>query len=407
MTKPDQTSRSWFSLRRFCIFILLVASFCTAPLVIQRFQSLRLTRTIGNQGGEVSFRVSPLTGPDFYISPNLEPLIRPIRHISTTSSDVLKVNDQFIDSLGNQTKLASLYLGTEKHPTKMSDHSLITLTQYPLSTIIITGGNFTDKGVNEIVNISTLEYLGLHHLKITGAQFHTASHLKKLQFLDLSHTKITNRGLEKLSAIPNLIYLNLSHTCVNSAGLPHILNFQKLRRLNINNLPLSPESISCLAKMKKLYALSLQGASITDALIEQLSQAKQITHLTLIDTRLTDRGLISLGNMTNLEHLQIKNSAITDAGLEYLKTLKKLEYLDLSENQLTHVGLKYLSTLENLEILYMADTELTDSAKDSPLQIPQLKDIWVYGTKMSAAGIKSLRNAGIEVYTDQPKYSSH
>lgn len=378
LKKPSQ---SWFNLRNALVLLVLVAVVYFAPFIFQRGYSMVLTETIRRHGGSVNFTNGfCFNGYCLNLPSKLDAAVGGIDYILVQSSEDYPINDEFIDSLGNQPHLRYLYLGSEKHPSTLTDQSLVKITQYTLRVLKIAGGSISDSGFNNLEKISTLEWLILHDLDFTGEHLHCATNLKSLNVLRFSKLKITNAGMENLASLPNLECLNLNNIDFDGDGLRYLSKSKRLDLLNIDHSKIKAESLKHLIKIKPLRYLSLQGKSTKDEHVRQVANLKQITFLMLNDSQVTDQGLIPLTNMKNLDQLFLTNTHITDAGIKNLIHSPSLTKLEIS------------------------NTLITDQVKESLLKIPKLSKVNVSGTKLSSATIQSLRDSGIEVMMSKPGY---
>ncbi|QDU08057.1 hypothetical protein [Gimesia aquarii] len=377
----NKPSRPWFNLRNALVLLVLAVVIYFTPFVSQRGRSVVLAKTIRSHGGKVYF-ANPLCANGYCLKLplKLNDAIGTIYHISIQSSEDYPINDEFIDSLGDQSHLRDLHLGSDKHPTTITDLGLAKLSKYPLEILSIAGGSFTDSGLNVLEKIPTLKYLMLRDLDFSGDQFQCAPTLKNLKSLHFSDLSITDTGLENLASLPNLDYLDLNNTVIDGDGLRHLSKSKNLVCVNIDNSAIKADSLNHLIEVKSLRYLSLKGKATKDEHVRQVASLKQLTFLMLNDSEVTDQGLIPLTYMKNLHQLFLTNTHITDAGIKNLIHSPSLAKLELS------------------------NTLITDQVKESLLKIPNLSKVNVSGTKLSAVTIQSLRDSGIEVMTSKPGY---
>ncbi|WP_417384719.1 hypothetical protein [Gimesia sp.] len=363
----DHSSSPGLSRRRLYLSMTLglVLFICFVPLILKRWGPASLDDLIRSHGGEIEYS-HPWTS-------FLGPQFGGIKSISIPNSADYQIDDEFINSLGEQRHLSVLTLGNAENPSLVTDQGLTALKNYPLQYLSITGGSFTDSGFNQLQKIPTLSTLSLYDSEITGEQLQTTPAWTKLEILQLSGSKITDNGLKNISAIPNLFFLNISNSTFDEDSFRHLSNLTKLSDLNLNNSIFSAGSLRHLAAIKSLRALTMQGNAINDDHVKQIANVKQITFLMLDHSKVTDQGLVALQKIKNLEQLFLSHTNITDAGVKHLTEIKTLQRLDL------------------------ANTQITDAAMETLLQIPQLKELDLQDLRLSAATIESLRNAGIKV----------
>tara|TARA_R110002111_G_scaffold177322_1_gene243427 strand:+ start:63754 stop:64905 length:1152 start_codon:yes stop_codon:yes gene_type:complete len=381
MTKSDQPTRAWFSVRKLIALLLIAAVFFLAPSGLERWRTKALVETIRKNGGRVNlYHGLCFNGYCLQLPKQLDPFVGKIYSISLRKPTSFEINDAFIDSLSEHSKLYLLYLGDDKQPTTITDEGLDGITKHPLSHLYLSGGLMTDAGFNKLKLIPSLEYLDLHNLNFTGEQFDCALQMKKLKSIRLSGLTLSNQGLQNLAAIPNLNYLNIKESRIDADGLRHFSNSKKLFCLNFENIEIRPESLDYLAGVTSQRYLGLQGKSIDDSHAPHIAKLNQITFLMLHDSHVTDEGLIPLTKMQQLHTLFLANTPVTDKGINHLTHSPSLMLLDLS------------------------NTAVTDKVKESLLSIPKLQRVNLTGTNVSAKTIQTLQDAGIEVMTNKPGF---
>ncbi|QDT95739.1 leucine-rich repeat domain-containing protein [Gimesia aquarii] len=374
----EKPSRYWFNLRKLFVVLSLAAVFILIPFVMEQWRSRNLVKTIRSHGGQVQFgHGNCIYGICSIPHPKLAEFTGAIGSISIANSEDYPVNDAFIDSLGKQPHLYGLTLGNKENPTQLTDRGLAALTKYPLIQLGVTGGSITDAGCNVLGNLTTLKTLMLHDLSFTGEQFDCAPKLKNLNFLYLSDVKITDSGMENLASLPGLSYFDIDNTQFERDALRHLSKLKKLSSLRLRNSKIEPDTLKHLAGLKTLNYLTLKGKWVNDEHVRQLANLTQLKVLSLNSTQVADQGLIPLLNMKSLDSLSLTNSHITDEGLRHLTRLESLSRL----------GLSY--------------TQISDQSKEFLLKIPKLVEVSVYNTKLSAATIQSLRDSGINVFTEK------
>ena len=105
-----------------------------------------------------------------------------------------------------------------------------------------------------------------------------------------------------------------------------------------------------------------EGSRANDATLAEVSKLPRVKLLGLWDnTNVTERGYASIGHMKNLTWLSLQHSHLDDAGLRHLTGLKKLKGLELN------------------------NTLITDNSVEDLKKFPQIKELWISGTKISKA----------------------
>ncbi|MFK7921924.1 MAG: c-type cytochrome domain-containing protein [Bacteroidia bacterium] len=119
-----------------------------------------------------------------------------------------------------------------------------------------------------------------------------------------------------------------------------------------------------------LFALSMQlpAVRITDAtLVELLPYADAFSKISLVSAEITDEGLYTLSQMSQVRHLYLNKSCIKGEGLAYLTRLEQLETLNLSD-----------TFVDDKEVLHL-------------LEMPSLKQVYLYHAEVSLNVIEALQ----------------
>lgn len=337
-----QTGGPWFKLRNLFVLLFLLAVCAVCGLKIWLPKSL--ANSIRDHGGEIEFTRG--------IHPVIDRRFRRIRSITIPNSSEYPIDDQFIESLGEQSYLTVLSLGNSENPAALTDRGIVRLTDYPIQGLNITGGVISEPGWIALQKISSLGVLGLHDFELSVEQIPSPASWKSLYILQLTGSNLTDQDLKIISLIPNLIFLNISNNRIKGSGLRHLSKLKKLSTLCINHSEIQVNALNQLVALKALGSLCMQGKSINDVHVQQIANVKPLKELLLIDTQVTDQGLVPLINLKNLTDLDLSNTQISDEALETL------------------------------------------------LKITKLQRLVVRDTKLSAATIDALRDAGIEVVTE-------
>lgn len=320
-----QPSRSWFNLRNLFVLLFLLAVCAVFGLKIWFPKSL--VDSIRDHGGEIQFTRN--------VHPVFDKMYGKIRSITITNSVDYPIDDNFIESLGEQSSLTELALGNAENPAAITDRGLVTLTKYPLQYLWITGGTISEPGWNALQQTTSLKGLSLRDFEISGVQLPSPASWKNLQALVLTGSNLTDQDLNKISLIPNIFHLDISNNRIEESGLRHLLNMKKLSSLCINDIEIQMNALDQLVSLKTLDSLSIQGKSINDAHVRQIANVKQLKTLLLNDSQVTDQGLVPLVNLKNLTELDLSNTQISDEALETLLKITKLNRLIVRDTKLS------------------------------------------------------------------------
>jgi len=147
--------------------------------------------------------------------------------------------------LARMRTLRVLYL----YSCSITDVMLAGLVSIPhLKTIDISGGigfdtGITDKGLEALSKITSLESVHLAGGRYTDKGLEYLSQLKNLKRLEIpNNRKFTDEGLKYLSQLPNLEELLLSGNNLTKSGILYLAQMRSLKKLEF----LSPVSQQCL-----------------------------------------------------------------------------------------------------------------------------------------------------------------
>ena len=128
------------------------------------------------------------------------------------------------------------------HNTQVTDDCVPFLAKHTRLRYLDLGGcDVSDRSIDSLATMSSLEYLSLSHERGDGAKVTDLSavelaKLKTLRHLDLSWTSVGDAGLEPISQLPQLESLILSGTHVTSVTLAKLDWTSKLRVIDIRRL---------------------------------------------------------------------------------------------------------------------------------------------------------------------------
>ena len=263
------------------------------------------------------------------------------------------------------------------------------------------------KGVKSLPNLESLDLNCCSNLTDGGLVEILILSWTKLRYLDVSKTSITGIGLKDgVKSLPNLETLIL-YRCKElvDGGLVEILRISgsKLSYLNVSRT--SIKGIGLIEGVKSLPNLETLNLSRCESLenrglVEILKiSGTNLRHLNISSTNLTGIGLEQgFYSLVNLEILYLDCcKELVDVGLvEILRICgSKLRYLNVSWTCITGVGfkdgVKSLPMLENLELAFC--DELTEEGLQEILSLAgnRLKIVCVYGERISAVCIETLR----------------
>lgn len=284
-----------------------------------------------------------------------------------------------------------------------------------LRSLQVSGNRISDKGLEAIAHLSSLEQLWLSldvraspvlgrppaSLAIADTNITTAglAQLRRLSRLKSLSTpdSITDAGLREISALTNLEVLWIvslgSRPAVwpplTASGTAHLGKLTKLRELLLSRMPLGDSEIAFIASLARLKRLDLDRTNVTDAGLIHLRPLHQLESLSLTGRKLTGTGFAGL-SFPRLRQLQLGSAGITDRGLSHLANFTNLTSLYLNHAMITDAGMSYLASLAELQLLELAYTDITDAGLENLRSLTKLNYLGLSGTAITDEGLKRL-----------------
>ncbi len=112
---------------------------------------------------------------------------------------------------------------------------------------------------------------------------------------------------------------------------------------------------------------------------------------------LTESELQALRLFPELKYLNISESTVVDRDLNLIGKIISLDELSLDNTSITDEGIKQINNLNQLNSLWLVNTNITDHAIETLLNLPRLTEIDVRGTRISADGLRRLKDNGIKL----------
>ena len=140
-----------------------------------------------------------------------------------------------------------------------------------LKTLSLTRTDATDKGLEDIGDISDLEIIHFNRCpRITNKGLAHLADATKVEFVVLVGTKVTDAGLVHLQKMKLKI---LTVDGIGASGLGQLANQKSLQRLDLINCAIDENGVKALVKLHALENLSLYSCEIPDVLIDRLRLA--------------------------------------------------------------------------------------------------------------------------------------
>jgi hypothetical protein len=207
---------------------------------------------------------------------------------------------------------------------------------------------------------------------------------KRLRILEAAGLGLTDRALETIGKLTSLEELSLEINKITGTGLRHLAGLKKLRRLNLNYNQLDPAALEALVGLPELTTLRISlTLPVDDRLCELCSRLKNLKELQLWENTaaVTDRGLEHLAKLEHLENLYLRGSPhVTDAGLAKIARLKHLRKLQLRDlRSVTPEGMKILGKLTELRSLEIDSVRMDEASVRSLTPLTKLENLLLWG----------------------------
>jgi Leucine-rich repeat (LRR) protein len=165
----------------------------------------------------------------------------------------------------------------------MSDDGLAAVGRFTsLRGLDISGSPVTDKGIQSLHDLRSLEVLDAHSTKISGAGLENLTGLKRLVVYD---TEITGAGLENLTG---------------------------LKRLEAHDTKITSENMKSLANLKDLQYVKLGRTPIDGDGLKHLNGLRHLEHLDVVDTKIDNESLRNLTLLPSIQFLNLGGCAVDD-----------------------------------------------------------------------------------------------
>jgi hypothetical protein len=137
----------------------------------------------------------------------------------------------------------------------------------------VDAGDFTDKTMTHLAQLSRLKRLGLTDTQVTDAGLAHLEGLTNLEWLSLSGTQVSDAGMERLRGLGHLRSLDLDYTQITDAGLAHLEGLTSLQQLQLIDTRVTDDGLEHLEGLVNLKELYLWHTQVTSEGAKKLREA--------------------------------------------------------------------------------------------------------------------------------------
>jgi len=332
-------------------------------------------------------------------------------------------NEEALAELARLPNLKALgnLVGIDQVDPSFTDRGLEILAGIPtLEELEICSGRITDAGLAHLTKLPRLRYLriwgplcretGDIHSKITDAGMVHVGRISSLKTLNISYLHITDAGLAHLAKLPNLEGLDLFNTLVTDEGMAHLKSLRTLKTLNFtggdgkkNRTRITDRGVLDLCEIKSLESLSVRR---TDELLPYLCTLPNIRGLGAS----SDADLVRISRVQSLESVGVQG--VSAANLTHLARLKNLRNLGLTPGPHCAEYLEQIAHLKSLKSLHLrGDSQLTVSDLKQLNPLANLVSLEVTGslqqdgTGLDLSGLTALEELHFDISPGSTKFA--
>ncbi len=167
--------------------------------------------------------------------------------------------------------------------------------------------------------------------------------------------------------------------------------------------PLSPGAVEFLRDCPHLTKLDLENNRAPSDVFPNLGCLHGLTDLTLDMTRVSDFSFLTGHNFPLLATLKLENTAVSDEAMASIATLGELVDLDVASTGVSDRGIRMCKRCGKLRRINLTQTHVTIDGIRILYELPTIKTIAAYDTKVSEADIAPLKAAhpDVQIYIGQ------
>lgn len=146
---------------------------------------------------------------------------------------------------------------------------------------------------------------------------------KNMKVLCLNDCNISEKGLNNISKLTSLEELYLKGDKLNGGRTSYLASLKNLKELTLSDAGVYDHDLLVLQSLPKLQILYLNDNAISDGALEIISNIPSIKFLSLDNTQITEKGLFKLSKLKKLEHINVLECHnLTASGIAKFKTMR-------------------------------------------------------------------------------------
>jgi len=210
--------------------------------------------------------------------------------------------------------------------------------------------------------------------------------LPQLESLDISGVN-PNDPFDLHSKLPSTEH----PAAVPRGALAKILAARTLTTLSIDRCNLHVSDYLAIASHESIEVLTVTDTNLSDFDLAILVRLPRLRQLTFVGAEVTGEDLASQPGSLSLERINCANSPVGIEFAQYVSNCPHLTHLQVSHVRIDDAFVAQLRGHSSLSQLLMSNTSISDTSIDYLIDIPQLEVVYMRPSRVTAAGIKRLR----------------
>ncbi|MBI3823735.1 MAG: hypothetical protein HY289_13785 [Planctomycetes bacterium] len=206
--------------------------------------------------------------------------------------------------------------------------------------------------------------------------------------------RATDADVKTFLSFPQLRKLSIRETKMTGVGLGGLSSCKDLAELELPFSGATDAGLKEIATLRQLKVLKMVGADkkkVTDAGVRQLFKLEQLTELVICQNgnSLDASAFVGVGKLKQLRIVDFSNSSADDNTLKELSTLPQLRQLWFYGTRMTDAGMAHLGKVATLEEVNVG-FEVTDKGVKSLIGLKQLRRVGLYNSQVTGNCLKDL-----------------